>query len=151
MRIAAVFCRTLMARHGSLRSYLGTRAVHSRPANLYQSERGAMMKLTAALLALWCMCGWAVEPDPDNIPVIAKDDIQGPNLEAVLTALPEAARRRLDYRKYRITVCTVGDQLMVLFSDLNKSLARPGSPTMPAFAVKLSADGKTVTGFEWQR
>lgn len=55
-------------------------------------------------------------------------------------------------RKYRISVCTEGGQLFVIFSDLDKSFGRPGhGPTLAGVKIDLSPDGKTVTGFAWQR
>jgi hypothetical protein len=111
-----------------------------------------MIKSTLALLSLWSACACAADPDPDNSRLDIKDVISGPNLEAVLTALPELARHNKDYRKYRIFVSTVDGKLCVIFSDLDKALGRPGpGPTLAGFLVNLSADGKTVTGFEWQR
>ena len=110
------------------------------------------MKLTATLLALWTACACAADPAPDNIPLEVKDVIAGPNLEALLTALPELARHKLDYTKYRLSVCTQGNQLMVIFIDLDLSFGRPGhAPTLASGEIDLSADGKTVTGFKWQR
>ena len=110
------------------------------------------MKSTVILLGLWSACTCAADADPDSRPLHVKDVIAGPNLEAVLTALPELARHNLDYRKYRIAVGTEGDQLFVIFSDLDKALGRPGhAPTLAGVEVDLSSDGKTVTGFKWQR
>jgi hypothetical protein len=110
-----------------------------------------MMKLILILLSVWSSCAYAADPDPENIPPNVKDIIAGPNLEAVLTALPELARHNLDYRKYRIFVDTQGDQLFVIFADLDLSYGRPGhGRTMPGVKINLSADGKTVTGFNWQ-
>jgi hypothetical protein len=111
-----------------------------------------MMKLTLMLFGLWTACACATDPTPEEMPLNTKDDISGQNLEAILTALPELARHNLDYRKYRICVCTQGDQLFVLFSDLDKSFGRPGrGPALPGVEIDLSADGKTVIGFKWQR
>jgi hypothetical protein len=111
-----------------------------------------MMKLPVALLGLWSICVCAAEPAPENSPLNMKDVIAGPNLEAVLTALPELARHNLDYRKYRISVCTEDGQLFVIFSDLDKSFGRPShGQTMAGVRIDLSPDGKTATGFQWQR
>ena len=105
-----------------------------------------------ALLVLWNASTCAAEPVSEDSRLVVKDVVAGPNLEAVLTALPELARRNLDYRKYRILVCTEGDQLSVVFIDLDKSFARPGrAPTLTGIEIDLSADGKQVTGFKWQR
>jgi hypothetical protein len=111
-----------------------------------------MMKLTVILLGLCSTCAYAVDPAPEFPPLDVKDRISGPNLEAVLTALPELARHNLDYKNYRISVCTQDAQLFVIFSDLDKSFGRPGHrPTLAGVKIDLSPDGKTVTGFEWQR
>jgi hypothetical protein len=110
-----------------------------------------MMKLTVTLLGLWSACACAADAAPENSRLEIKDVVAGPNLGAILTALPKLARHNLDYRKYRISVCTEGDRLSVIFVDLDMSFGRPGVPTMPGVDIDLSPDGKTVTRFRYQK
>jgi hypothetical protein len=110
------------------------------------------MKSIVMQFALWSICVGATGLSADSGLFRERDAISGASLEAILTSLPEVARHNLDCRKYRVVVATQGTQLLVLFTDPDKEFGRPTErPTLAGFAVNLSPDGKTVTGFQWQR
>lgn len=104
------------------------------------------MRSARILFVLWIVALSAPGLAADDEGFHVKETILGANLEAIQTAIPEMARRGLDYRKYKITLVVDNSELIVIFADP----ALPpgtfgGTRELPTYEVHLSADGKRVT------